>query len=186
MTGQTALSTTGATLTPPERTDRRRSLRDVLTTIETTSHDPLRQELAAILALLDDELRRHPGADDETLQAICTTLRRLQTVLSAHFDVEESQLIPSLWLFERGIRSRGMLVTALVGQLGYDQFKIMSLLRRLQVLVRVYRRPDRKSPAVSAALAGLAALTREVHAHLRRETRVLFPRLTALADTMGN
>ena len=107
-------------------------------------------------------------------------------MLSAHFDVEESQLIPSLWLFERGIRSRDMLVTALVGQLGYDQFKIMSLLRRLQVLVRVYRRPDRKSPAVSAALAGLAALTREVHAHLRRETRVLFPRLTALADTMGN
>jgi iron-sulfur cluster repair protein YtfE (RIC family) len=186
MTGQTALSTTGATSTLLGGTDRRRSLRDVLTTIETTSYEPLRQELAAILALLDDELRRHPGADDETLQAICMTLRRLQTVLSVHFDVEESQLIPSLWLYERGIRSRSVQVTAMVGQLGYDQFKIMSLLCRLQVLVRLYRRPDRKSPAVSAALAGLAALTRGVHAHLRRETRVLLPRLAALADAMGS
>lgn len=148
-------------------------LPDLLAHIVETFHRPLDTELPRLVAMADKVLAVHHDKDPGMLAGMRDTVVALRDELEPHMQKEERILFPLI------AAGHGPQAAPPVAVMRAEHDAVASLLGRLRALTRGYAVPAEACNTWRALWHGLAALERDLYAHIHLENNVLFPRALA-------
>jgi regulator of cell morphogenesis and NO signaling len=149
-----------------------------------THHLYLRQELPRLRGLLAKLARahgeRHPG-----LREAVAVFGAFADELSAHMEKEERVLFPLVARIESGEVPPTPFVLRPIAVMEAEHEDAGRALATLRHLTDGYTVPAGGCNTYRAAMAGLAELEADMHAHVHKENNILFPRAARLVGEVG-
>jgi iron-sulfur cluster repair protein YtfE (RIC family) len=138
----------------------------------------LRDELALIVALAEEELGRPASRHTAVLNALLTRARQLLDVVTNHFHREETRLFPAVRLAEDGLHANPGRLVPLVLDLRREHIVIRAKLDAITEFTDCATRIA-ASPLVEMLVGSLAGVAAELDRHMDEEERLLFPAIVA-------
>lgn len=149
--------------------------------IQQRFHEPLRQELTRLAAMMAKVVSRHGDHLPETLGPLAATFRALHDDLLQHMTKEDVVLFPAIVAAESGDVAAAAFVSQPIGVMEAEHEHAGLALARMRELTGGYAPPEWACPTFRGLYYGLAEFEREMHVHVHLENNVLFPRAAATA-----
>ena len=156
-------------------------LRDLVAHIQQRFHEPLRQELPRLAAMMAKVVGRHGDQLSETLQPLQATLTELQDELLQHMGEEDRVLFPAIIATEAGPAATGAHLGQPIAVMEAEHDHAGQALAKMRELTWGYTPPEWACPTFRGLYYGLAELEREMHLHVHLENNILFPRAASMA-----
>src|SRR5262245_25053576 len=169
----------------PDGTDWRAArLADLCGHIVATHHAFLRRDLPRLRDLLGKLARVHGDRHPE-LRDVLAVFEPFADELAGHVAKEEQVLFPLITRIESGDVSPTPFVLQPIGVMQAEHDDAGRALAELRRLTGGYAVPADGCNTYRAAMAGLAELEADMHAHVHKENNILFPRAARLAAEAG-
>ncbi len=159
----------------------------VIRHIQQYYHQPLREELPRISALLAKLVLRHGERLADVLPPLQVTFERLRAELEQHMTKEDQGLFPALINLDAatpGSDTARHWIHNPIEMLEAEHDDAVAALQRMRLLTNSYTPPDDACPTLRGAYYALAELERDLQAHIRLEQDMLFPRALAYAVSL--
>jgi regulator of cell morphogenesis and NO signaling len=170
--------------TPREPNWNQTSLSALIAHIQQKYHEPLRQELPRLGAMLQKVVSRHGDRFPDGMQPLQQTFEMLAAELLGHMAKEDQVLFPCIVALENGTPSaagapNGWMTTpiAVMEAEHADAGRALEDIRRM---TNGFAPPDWACPTFRGLYYGLAQLESDMHVHVHLENHILFPRALAL------
>jgi regulator of cell morphogenesis and NO signaling len=155
-------------------------LRDLVAHIQERFHEPLRQELPRLTAMMAKVVSRHGDHLPETLHPLQATLTELQDELLEHMVKEDGILFPAIIATETAASAAGSWINQPIAVMEAEHEHAGQALARMRELTDDYTPPEWACPTFRGLYHGLAQLEREMHLHVHLENNILFPRAASI------
>lgn len=152
-------------------------------------HQPLREELPRISALLTKLVQRHGERLPEVLPPLQVTFERFRNHLERHLTKEDQGLFPALINLDAsapGSHTARHWIHNPIELLEAEHDDAVEVMQQMRILTDSYTPPDDACPTFRGAYFALAELERDMQAHIRLEQDILFPRALAYAVSLEN
>ena len=149
--------------------------------IQQRFHEPLRQELTRLAAMLAKVVSRHGDHLPETLGPLAATFSALHDDLLQHMTKEDVVLFPAIVAAETGDVAAASFVSQPIGVMEAEHEHAGLALAQMRELTGGYTPPEWACPTFRGLYFGLAEFEREMHIHVHLENNILFPRAAATA-----
>jgi len=160
-------------------------LTDLVSHIQQRFHEPLRQELPRLSAMLQKVLSRHGDRLAETLVPVQQKFEMLQDDLLGHMAKEDHVLFPAIVALERGTPPPMPNVSAWIASpiavMEAEHADAGAALDFIRRMTDGYTPPEWACPTFRGLYYGLSQLEADMHLHVHLENNVLFPRAARLA-----
>jgi regulator of cell morphogenesis and NO signaling len=159
-------------------------LHTVIAHIQEHYHQPLREELPRISAMLQKLVQRHGERLPSVLPPLQATFEQFREELMTHLSKEDRGLFPAIVNMEAGLPGSEAAVHWLrdpVDMLEFEHRDAEAALGRMRELTNSYTPPDDACPTFRGVYYALSELERDLEAHIRLEHDILFPRALARA-----
>ncbi len=153
-------------------------LEDLVKHIVSTYHARLRTELPRLEALVTKVVRVH-GEKHAELQEVGERFATLRKAIPPHLQLEEQRLFPAILAASP---QNAAATRKLLQEMHADHDEVGGALHRIHELTGGYVPPEDACALYTQMLKGLAALERDLHAHVHLENNVLLPRALAALD----
>jgi regulator of cell morphogenesis and NO signaling len=156
----------------------------VIRHIQEHYHQPLREELPRISAMLTKLVARHGERLPEVLPPLQVTFEQLRAELMVHMAKEDQGLFPALISLDAsapGSEAARQWIHNPIEMLEAEHNDAVEAMQRMRMLTDSYTPPDDACPTFRGILLQLSELEQELHAHIRLEQDTLFPRALAYA-----
>jgi regulator of cell morphogenesis and NO signaling len=154
--------------------------------IQTRFHEPLRDELPRLAAMMAKVVSRHGATQSDVLLPLSATLESLSRELLDHMAKEDATLFPAILTAERrGTAAAGTWLSHPIRAMMAEHDDAGRALASMRALTRGYTPPEDACPTYRGLYYGLAELERDMHEHVHLENHILFPRATALGAVPG-
>ena len=171
-------------LAEPETDWREAPLAVLCDHVVTTHHAYLRRELPRLRGLLIKLARVHGGRHPE-LHDTSSEFGPFAEDLTAHMAKEERVLFPLIAGLESGGVPQTPFVLRPIAVMEAEHDEAGRALAEMRRLTRGYAVPADGCGTYRAAMAGLAELEADMHAHVHLENSILFPRAARLVADAG-
>ena len=164
-------------------------LPQIIGQIQEHYHQPLREELPRISAMLAKLVQRHGERLPEVLPPLQVTFERFRADLERHLRKEDQGLFPALIALDAsspGSQAARQWIHNPIELLEAEHDDAVEVMQRMRILTDSYTPPDDACPTFRGAYYALAELERDMHAHIRLEQDLLFPRALAYAVSLEN
>jgi len=169
-----------ATGTTDERNWQQAPLEDLVTYIQGRFHQPLREELPRLSAMVDKVVIRHGDHYPEMLLPLQREFRRLMSELLDHMSKEDHMLFPAIVAIERGqAADGGSWIAGPVEVMEHEHEQAGAALAAMRQVTADYQVPPDACPTFQGLFYGLEQLERDMHVHVHLENNILFPRALA-------
>src|SRR5262245_33837190 len=159
-------------------------LADLCNHIVSTHHAFLRRELPRLRDLLGKLTRVHGDRHPE-LRDVLAVFEPFADELAGHMAKEEQVLFPLITWIESGDVPPTPFVLQPIAVMQAEHDDAGRALSELRRLTAGYTVPAGGCNTYRAAMAGLAELEADMHAHVHKENNILFPRAARLVDEAG-
>lgn len=162
-------------------------LSQVIRHIQEHYHQPLREELPRISALLTKLVQRHGERLPDVLPPLQVTFERFRAELEQHMTKEDLGLFPALINLDAatpGSDTARHWIRNPIDMLREEHDEAVAAMERMRTLTDSYTPPDDACPTFRGAYYALAELERDMRAHIRLEQDILFPRALACAVSL--
>lgn len=149
--------------------------------IQQRFHEPLRQELTRLAAMLAKVVSRHGDHLPETLGPLAATFSALHDDLLQHMTKEDVVLFPAIVAAETGDVAAASFVSQPIGVMEAEHEHAGLALAQMREITGGYTPPEWACPTFRGLYFGLAEFEREMHIHVHLENNILFPRAAATA-----
>lgn len=140
-------------------------------------HDPLREELPRLEAMLRKVVRVHGHVDPDRLGELLDVFIDLKTELDEHMMKEESDLFPRITALSDSTTSAAP--SDLIDSLTHEHESAGQALGRIRTLTDDFVPPEFACNTWRGLWAGLEELEKSMHRHVHLENNVLFPAVAA-------
>ena len=168
---------------------RTRPLSEIVAHIQRRFHNPLREELPRLEAMMQRVVTRHGDRLPDTLLPLSRTFETLRHELLDHMAKEDAVLFPAIESLERqeagAVPGQWTWIAQPIGVMEAEHEAAGAALARMRELTGGYQPPDGACPTFRGLYYGLSELEREMHEHVHLENHVLFPRADQLASERG-
>jgi regulator of cell morphogenesis and NO signaling len=165
------------------------SLTALIEHIQRRYHQPLREELPRLRAMLDKVVSRHGDRMPDRLLPLHKTFDRLQAELLGHMAKEDQVLFPCIVALENGtppsMPNVGAWITSPISVMEAEHDDAGAALAFIREVTDGFAPPDWACPTFRGLYYGLAQLETDMHVHVHLENNVLFPRAAELARRAG-
>jgi len=165
------------------------SLTALVDHIQRRYHQPLREELPRLAAMLDKVVSRHGDRMADKLLPLQRTLETLQAELIGHMAKEDQVLFPCIVALETGaplpVPDMGAWITSPIAMMEAEHEDAGAALAFIRQVTDGFAPPDWACPTFRGLYYGLAQLESDMHVHVHLENNILFPRATELARRNG-
>jgi regulator of cell morphogenesis and NO signaling len=152
-------------------------------------HEPLRQELPRLAAMLQKVVSRHGHRLADKLLPLQQTFDTLQAELIGHMAKEDQVLFPGIVALENGaplpMPNFAALIASPIAMMEAEHAEAGAALSFIRQVTDGFTPPDWACPTFRGLYYGLAQLEADMHVHVHLENNVLFPRATELARRVG-
>lgn len=158
------------------------SLTDLIAHILDRYHARLREDLPRLSAMGEKVINAH-GERHPEVRDVAQVYAGLRAELESHMVKEEHILFPFIEQLEAGAGDRHPLLgraSSPIAVMEAEHDSAGAALARLRTLTSDHRVPPDGCATFRGYYDGLAALERDLHAHIHLENNVLFPRALAL------
>jgi regulator of cell morphogenesis and NO signaling len=163
--------------TTDERNWQQASLEDLAAHIQARYHQPLREELPRLSAMVDKVVMRHGDHYPEMLLPLQREFRGLMTELLDHMSKEDQVLFPAIVAIERGqAPGGGGWIAGPVEVMEHEHVQAGAALAAMRQVTSGYQLPPGACPTFQGLFYGLDQLERDMHVHIHLENNILFPR----------
>jgi regulator of cell morphogenesis and NO signaling len=162
------------------------NLSELITHIQQRYHEPLRDELPRLEAMLVRVLSRHGDQHGETLRPLHQVFDALQDELLAHMSNEDAVLFPAIRTLEADPDvdvATGAWLDQPIRVMQVEHEQAASALARIRLLTDDYTAPAGACPTFRGLYFGLWQLEVDMHVHIHLENNILFPRAAVLCPT---
>ena len=151
--------------------------------IQARYHEPLRDELPRLAAMVAKVVDRHGDHLPETLRPLQQTFSALEAELLEHMRNEDKVLFPLIEKLEAGTRTpEGVAPPEMpIEALEHDHARAGEALAAMRALTHDYTPPEWACPTFRGLYYGLAQFESDMHLHVHLENNILFRRAAALA-----
>ena len=150
---------------------------DLVAHIQARFHQPLREELPRLSAMVDKVVMRHGDHYPEMLLPLQREFRGLMTELLDHMSKEDQVLFPAIVAIERGqAPGGGDWIAGPVEVMEHEHVQAGAALAAMRQVTSGYRLPQDACPTFQGLFYGLEQLERDMHVHIHLENNILFPR----------
>jgi len=159
----------------------------VIRHIQEHYHQPLREELPRISAMLTKLVARHGERLPEVLPPLQVTFEQLRAELMVHMAKEDQGLFPALISLDAsapGSEAARQWIHNPIEMLEAEHNDAVEAMQRMRMLTDSYTPPDDACPTFRGTYYALSELEQELHAHIRLEQDTLFPRALAYAVSL--
>ena len=156
----------------------------VIAHIQEHYHQPLREELPRISAMLSKLVQRHGQRLPDLLPPLQATFERFRADLVLHMAKEDQGLFPALAKLDAdrpGSHPARHWIHNPIEMLEAEHDVAASALDRMRTLTGSYMPPEDACPTFRGAYYALAEVERDMREHMHLENDILFPRALALA-----
>ncbi len=166
-----------ATGTTDEQNWQQATMSDLVAHIQARFHQPLREELPRLLAMVDKVVTRHGEHYPAMLLPLQKEFRGLMTELLDHMAKEDQVLFPAIVAIERGqAAGNGGWIAGPVEVMEHEHVQAGAALAAMRKVTGNYRLPPDACPTFQGLFCGLEQLERDMHVHIHLENNILFPR----------
>ena len=151
--------------------------------IQARYHEPLRDELPRLRAMLATVVSRHGEHHAGTLLPLRETFEALQAELLLHMQKEDAVLFPFIRALEAdpdANTATAAWIANPIRAMEADHDEAGAALSRMRLLTNDYTPPEGACPTFRGLYHGLAQLEADMHVHVHLENNILFPRAAAL------
>lgn len=149
------------------------TLEDLITHIQKTYHEPLREELPRLEEMARKVARVHAERDGERLAALAETVSELKAEILTHLDKEDGILFPLI------CAGSGAMAQMPISRMQKDHDDHGTSLRRIRKLTADFKVPGDACMTWRALWKSLEELERSLHEHIHLENNILFPKTLA-------
>lgn len=150
---------------------------DLVAHIQARFHQPLREELPRLSAMVDRVVMRHGDHYPEMLLPLQREFRGLMSELLDHMTKEDMVLFPAIVAIERGqAPGDGGWIAGPVEVMEHEHVQAGAALAAMRQVTTDYRLPQDARPTFQGLFYGLEQLERDMHVHIHLENNILFPR----------
>ncbi len=160
---------------------RERPLRELVAHIVQHYHQPQREELPRLGAMMAKVLSVHGDHWPRMLQPLAADLAILTRDADARTDDEEAHVFPAITALEAGAPVDARIFEEMRADLEQEHAGMGALLAEMKHLTNGFEPPEDACTTFRALFAGLQELTDALHTHVHLENHILFPRAAALA-----
>lgn len=161
------------------------TLTALVTHIQRRYHEPLRQELPRLGALLQKVVSRHGDRLPDKLPALQRTFEALTVELLGHMAKEDRALFPCIVALDRGepapVPNVGEWIAQPIAVMEAEHADAGAALAAIRQITDGFAPPEWACPTFRGLYYGLAQLETDMHVHVHLENNVLFPRAAELA-----
>ena len=162
-----------------ERNWRHAPMADLVAYIQTRFHNPLREELPRLSAMVDKVVTRHGEHYAAMLLPLQREFRVLMVELLDHMDKEDQVLFPAIVVMERGhAAGNAGWIDGPVEVMEHEHLRAGATLAAMRQVTEGYRLPPGACPTFQGLFYGLDQVERDMHVHIHLENNILFPRAT--------
>ncbi len=166
-----------ATSTTDERNWQQASMADLVAHIQARFHQPLREELPRLSAMVDRVVERHGEHYPDMLLPLQREFRSLMTELLDHMAKEDQVLFPAIVAIDRGqALGGGSWIAGPVEVMEHEHVQADAALAAMRQVTGDYQLPPDACPTFQGLFYGLEQLERDMHVHIHLENNILFPR----------
>lgn len=163
---------------------RQQPLAELVAHIQAQYHEPLREELPRLAAMMEKVATRHGHRLPDTLYPLRETFMALFEELLQHMAKEDAVLFPAVQALEAEAPSEGWRwIGEPIHVMEAEHESAGAALARMRELTHGYAPPEDACPTFRGLYYGLSQLERDMHQHVHLENHVLFPRAEHLAKT---
>jgi regulator of cell morphogenesis and NO signaling len=166
------------------------SLTTLIEHIQRRYHQPLREELPRLAAMLEKVVSRHGDHLPDRLLPLQQTFETLQAELLGHMAKEDQVLFPCIIALENGaplpMANVGAWITSPIAMMEAEHEDAGAALAFIREVTDGFAPPDWACPTFRGLYYGLAQLETDMHVHVHLENNVLFPRAAEVARRVGN
>lgn len=159
----------------------------IIDIIQKHYHQPLREELPRISALLAKLVLRHGERLPDVLPPLQRAFERLRADLEQHVTKEDQGLFPaliSLAAATPGSETARHWIHNPIGMLESEHDNATAAMRQMREVTNNFMPPDDACPTFRGAYYALGELEHDLAAHIRLEQDLLFPRALAFTTTL--
>jgi regulator of cell morphogenesis and NO signaling len=160
---------------------RERPLAELIAHIISTYHQPQREELPRLAAMMAKVLSVHGDHWPRMLRPLAAGLAILTREADAHTDDEEASVFPAILALESGMPVDPAIFEEMRADLEQEHAGMGALLAEMKFITNGFAPPDGACTTFRALFAGLQELTDTLHNHVHLENHILFPRAATLA-----
>ncbi len=157
-------------------------LGELVAHIQERFHEPLREELPRLTAMMAKVVSRHGDHLPDTLQPLQATLAALRDELLEHMAKEDGVLFPAIVAAEAGQAASSSWISQPIATMEAEHDHAGQALDRMRELTAGYTPPEWACPTFRGLYFGLAELERDMHLHVHLENNILFPRATSMVE----
>jgi len=169
-----ARSTAGKT---DEQNWQQAPMTDLVAHIQARFHQPLREELPRLSAMVDKVVMRHGDHYPEMLLPLQREFRGLMSELLDHMAKEDQVLFPAIVTIDRGqAAGGGDWIAGPVEVMEHEHEQAGAALAAMRQVTADYQLPPDACPTFQGLFYGLEQLERDMHVHIHLENNILFPR----------
>ena len=154
----------------------------VIRHIQKHYHQPLREELPRISALLAKLVLRHGERLADVLPPLQVAFESFRADLEQHMTKEDLGLFPALINLDAAVPGSDTArhwIHNPIEMLEAEHDDAVAAMQRVRMLTDSYTPPDDACPTFRGAYYALAELEQDMRAHIRLEQDLLFPRVLA-------
>lgn len=162
---------------PDTRDWRQEPLTDLITYIQTRYHEPLREELPRLEAMLDKVISRHGDRYGDMLLPLRGEFDALSDELLSHMTKEDRMLFPAIAAVEQGTADAATKawLSGPVAVMEREHESAGAALRAMRDITGGYTPPAGACPTFQGLFFGLHQLELDMHVHIHLENNILFP-----------
>lgn len=167
-----------------ERDWRHAPLTDLVAHIQATYHNPLREEIPRLDAMVDKVVSRHGEHYPDMLLSLQREFRALRDELLEHMMKEDEILFPAVVALEQGRRGTpdaAAWIDGPIEMMEVEHVHAGAAMAAMRQVTSNYTLPQGACPTFQGLFYGLAQFERDMHVHIHLENNIMFPRAAALA-----
>jgi len=152
--------------------------------IQQRYHEPLREELPRLHAMLAKVVSRHGDRHGDVLLPLLEVFEALEADLLVHMRKEDTVLFPFIRALEAdpdANASTAAWLSSPLRMMEADHEDAGAALTRMRTLTGGYTPPDGACPTFRGLYHGLSQFEADMHMHVHLENNILFPRAAARA-----
>ncbi|MCA9778205.1 MAG: iron-sulfur cluster repair di-iron protein [Candidatus Eremiobacteraeota bacterium] len=157
------------------------SLKDLITHIQKTYHEPLHAGLVGLQEKANKVARVH-GSNHPELVRVRELVETLSADLLQHTRKEDAVLFPWICSLERGEGHRRG-VDAPISMMEAEHEEAGAILEDLRATTKDYQPPEEACTTYRLLFSSLEQLERDTHLHIHLENSILFPKALALTSS---
>ncbi len=150
---------------------------DLVAHIQARFHQPLREELPRLSAMVDKVVIRHGELYPDMLLPLQREFRGLMSELLDHMAKEDQILFPAIVAIDRGqATGGGGWIAGPVAVMEHEHVQAGAALTAMRQITGDYQLPPGACATFQGLFFGLVQLERDMHVHIHLENNILFPR----------